>query len=132
MRKTNDEFWEDFFKWAVEGLKKKFGVDLVAELRTKKSKILGDRKYLFIAYLEVPKAKRGTGVGSKVLNSLCDFADCRGYPMSMVPFHKDSDLEALVKFYKKFGFIENPDKRKLPGTLIRYSIDHKPKRRTKA
>ena len=60
----------------------------------------------------VPKEKRKTGVGSQVMQELCAFADQHQKKILLTPMHKDkfygtTSYQRLVKFYQRFGFVEN-------------------------
>lgn len=117
-------FWSNFLHWVIGTLKKKYGVELQVNLRSK-----GKIKYLYLADLEVPKSKRNKGTGTEVMRSLCAFADLWGLPISIVAWHKDSDTEGLIRFYRRFGFVDNLDKRKIPGTFIRPAKINRRRRR---
>lgn len=67
--------------------------------------------------IEVQKDSRGSGVGSKVMGRLTDYADRNNLQMTLTPDVKNTERGTtsagrLVKFYKKFDFIENKGKNK--------------------
>jgi GNAT superfamily N-acetyltransferase len=68
---------------------------------------------LFLSDLYVKEEHRGTGVGSKVMNSITKFADTEKLPIVLIPEPDDDNIspKKLMDFYKKFGFIINKGKR---------------------
>ncbi len=68
---------------------------------------------LFLSDLYVKEEYRGTGVGTKVMNSIIKFADTENLPMVLIPEPDDDNIspKKLMDFYKKFGFIINKGKR---------------------
>jgi len=65
-----------------------------------------------LSAIMVDKASQGQGAGSKAMEDLVDFADERGLTIVLIPGVKDphqgtTSRSRLVKFYKRFGFIEN-------------------------
>jgi len=67
--------------------------------------------------IEVPKADRKQGVGTAVMNELIQYADERGKRIVLTPGLKDdrhgtTSRNRLVKFYKRFGFVENKGRNK--------------------
>lgn len=59
----------------------------------------------------------GSGVGTKAMEELCAFADKHGARIILTPNAKDemfgtTSYARLVKFYKRFGFIENRGRKK--------------------
>lgn len=65
----------------------------------------------------IDKDKRGEGVGSDVLNRIIDFADQQGLRVKLTPavqddFQGTTSRSRLVKFYKRFGFVENKGRNK--------------------
>ena len=68
---------------------------------------------LFLSDLYVKEEHRGTGVGTKVMNSITKFADTEKLPIVLIPEPDDDNIspKKLMDFYKKFGFIINKGKR---------------------
>jgi GNAT superfamily N-acetyltransferase len=68
---------------------------------------------LFLSDLYVKEEHRGTGVGTKVMNSITKFADTENLPIVLIPEPDDDNVspKKLMDFYKKFGFIINKGKR---------------------
>ena len=65
----------------------------------------------------VPKDKRKTGIGTQALEELVAFADSVGRRVTLTPATKDdahgtTSRARLIKFYKRFGFIENKGRNK--------------------
>lgn len=56
----------------------------------------------------VPKEKRGSGLGTKAMNKIIDWADENDYIIALTP-SKDfgGSVPKLKKFYKGFGFKSN-------------------------
>jgi len=62
----------------------------------------------------VSKSKRGEGVGTKVMQDICKYADIIRKRIELSP-SKDfgaSSVTRLKKFYKQFGFVENKGRNK--------------------
>lgn len=82
-----------------------------------------------LSAIHVDKANQKQGAGTGAMNDLSDYADERGLTIVVVPGVKDTghgttSRSRLVKFYKRFGFIENKG-RKMDfaiggGKMIRY------------
>jgi len=82
-----------------------------------------------LSAIHVDKANQKQGSGTGAMNDLTDFADERGLPIILIPGVKDTghgttSRSRLVKFYKRFGFIENKG-RKMDfaiggGKMVRY------------
>lgn len=67
--------------------------------------------------IEVPKADRKQGVGTAVLTDLINYADQQSKRISLTPglhdaTHGTTSRTRLVKFYKRFGFVENKGRNK--------------------
>lgn len=70
-----------------------------------------------LGMIEVPNADRKQGVGTAVMNELIQYADEQGKRILLTPGLKDdrhgtTSRTRLVKFYKRFGFIENKGRNK--------------------
>ena len=62
----------------------------------------------------VSKSKRGMGLGTKVMQDICDYADATQKRIELSP-SKDfggSSVARLKRFYKQFGFVENKGRNK--------------------
>ncbi len=67
--------------------------------------------------IEVPKADRKQGIGTAVMNELIDYADQTNKRIILTTGkpddrHGTTSLKRLIKFYKRFGFIENKGRNK--------------------
>lgn len=65
-----------------------------------------------LSAIMVDKSEQKQGKGSAAMEDLVDYADSRGLTIVLIPGVKDkhqgtSSRSRLVKFYKRFGFIEN-------------------------
>lgn len=81
-----------------------------------------------IDMIEINKSERGQGLGSAIMNDIINYADANNKEINLVPALKDdmhgtTSRNRLVKFYKRFGFIENKgrniDFSKTSGSMIR-------------
>lgn len=64
---------------------------------------------IFLNKVVVPKESRGQGVGSQFMRELAQYADDTGQTIALSP-SKDfgaSSVDRLIKFYKRFGLVEN-------------------------
>jgi len=92
-------------------------------------KLINDKYDLraFIAYerpqeivlgmIEVQKVERNKGIGSAVMQELIDYADTKQKRIILTPGIRDdrhgtTSRARLVKFYKRFGFVENKGRNK--------------------
>lgn len=68
------------------------------------------QKVLVISSIIVPKEKRNQGIGTKVMEEICDYADEHNLNILLTP---SSDFggskRRLINFYKYFGFVKNKD-----------------------
>ena len=69
-------------------------------------------EYIYLAIIVVDEDERYAGYGTSFLEDLCEWADSRGKIITLTP---DDDFGAssvgrLIKFYKRFGFVENKGK----------------------
>lgn len=68
---------------------------------------------LILSRIAVPKEARGTGIGTKVLRQLADFADSKRLKIELSPEPLFGGSKAkLVDFYKRFDFVENKGRNK--------------------
>ena len=69
-------------------------------------------EYIYLALIVVNEEDQYSGYGTGFMEDLCEWADSRGKIITLTP---DDDFGAssvsrLVKFYKRFGFVENKGK----------------------
>ncbi len=66
--------------------------------------------------IRVPRGSRGGGRGSGALRAICAFADACRLRIILDPASKNDDgttsRARLVRFYKRFGFVENKGRRR--------------------
>lgn len=70
-----------------------------------------------LGMLEVPKASRKQGIGTAVMNDLIEYANKNNKRIILTPGlsddrHGTTSRPRLVKFYKRFGFVENKGRNK--------------------
>ena len=76
-------------------------------------------KTIILSQIIIDKNERGKGIGSKVLQEICDFADENGLPIGLTPSSDfGGNVQRLKKFYKHFGFVKYKGYR-FRETLIR-------------
>ena len=80
--------------------------------------------HFVLSKIEIPKDKRGAGIGSKAMQRIIDFADESGKDIRLTP-SKDfgaSSVSRLKKFYKGFDFVNKPKSDfSSRETMIRYA-----------
>ncbi len=65
---------------------------------------------LVISSIIIPKEKRNQGIGTKVMNEICDFADKNNLAIILTPSSDfGGNKKRLIKFYKYFNFVKNKD-----------------------
>lgn len=69
---------------------------------------------LFLSDFYIKPEHRGKGVGTKIMNSIVQFADSMKLPVVLIPEPDDDNMSEtdLINFYKKFGFVVNKGKQK--------------------
>jgi GNAT superfamily N-acetyltransferase len=109
-KKENQDLLDDFAQKTIakHGLKNLWLFDL-------------GNNMIELSVLLVDKEKRKQGAGTGAMEDLADFADEHGFTVVLIPGVKDigqgtTSRSRLVKFYKRFGFIENK------GRNIDYAI----------
>lgn len=117
---------EAFTKELVENfsksLEKKYGLkalELTLALSSAKD------PQLKLHAIVIPKEKRGTGIGSKVMKEIVDFADKYNKIIVLTPSQDfgATSVSRLKRFYSGFGFLKNSGKSKdfaFSETMIRY------------
>ena len=72
---------------------------------------------LELSMLEVPKAARKQGTGTAAMTEIVQYADKQQKRITLTPGstddrHGTTSYGRLVKFYKRFGFVENKGRKK--------------------
>lgn len=74
--------------------------------------------------ISVPKAKRGTGLGSQAMRTVLDWADDNGFIIALSPTDEfGTPKSRLVNWYGGFGFMPNAGRQRVEATrekMIRY------------
>ena len=78
--------------------------------------------YLELGKIEVPKSKRGSGVGTDAMERIIQLADEQGKDIRLTPSTDfgGTSVARLKKFYGQFGFVKNKDL-KYKDTMVRYA-----------
>lgn len=78
-------------------------------------------RWLELSRIVVPKESRGSGVGSKVMQRIVDFADREGKKIYLTPSNDfgATSISRLNKFYKEFGFVKNTYRNETKETMVR-------------
>jgi GNAT superfamily N-acetyltransferase len=70
-------------------------------------------KEINLSQIVVPKTERNSGVGTKAMRMLTDYADAQGKRIVLTPSSDFGGSKArLITFYKRFGFVENKGRNK--------------------
>ena len=100
---------DDLYEW-LDATKEELGLDIfdVTILRN------GD---LLLNQIIVPRDSRKSGVGTQVMEWLCQLADHHGIRIWLTPMKKNREhgttsMRRLVDFYKRFGFVLNRGRNK--------------------
>lgn len=80
-----------------------------------------------VSSLIIAKENRKQGIGSSFMEDLCDYADANNKRILLSPGYKDdrhgtTSHTRLIKFYKRFGFVQNKGRNKdyrISHTMIR-------------
>lgn len=85
----------------------------------------GTDRYL-LELFGVDHAYKGTGIGRKLLEKACEIADDKGTNICVEANHM------ALKFYEKFGFVEEQEANKMPGMeYFLHLLVRKPQRKHK-
>ncbi|MHA1285796.1 MAG: GNAT family N-acetyltransferase [Candidatus Thorarchaeota archaeon] len=103
---VGDDVVENDVRQLMHSIEERYGIEIW----------LGWRRSLGVIELSgfiVPKSMRNRGVGSQVMEEVTSFADQNSLKIVLSP---SSDLggskSRLVKFYKRYGFVENKGRNK--------------------
>ena len=82
-----------------------------------------DEHTLTLDTIVIPKDMRGTGVGTKIMNKVCDYADTVNKPIFLTPSTSfgATSVDRLIKFYKHFNFKKNKNDRDIS---MHYLVRH--------
>lgn len=70
--------------------------------------LIENRVRIQIAKIVVPKEFRGYGIGSRVISDILAYAQSKRKPVTLTASESyGSNMEALKRFYARFGFVEN-------------------------
>jgi GNAT superfamily N-acetyltransferase len=89
-----------------------FGQQIEDELNLKAFHLYDRGDDIVLDNIIVGRDNMGQGLGTKALNKLTDYADEHGRRIILTPatadgFHGTTSRNRLVKFYKRFGFVES-------------------------
>lgn len=76
-----------------------------------------DKNDIILSSIIIGKENQGTGIGTKVMIELCDYADKNKQRIRLTPGLYDkkygtTSQSRLIDFYKRFGFIMNKGRNK--------------------
>jgi predicted GNAT family N-acyltransferase len=114
------KLFEEFVneEMVLKDLEGKFGIKL---------DVFNTPNYIELTRIEIPKEKRGQGIGTEVMELIIAFADAQDKPIFLTP-SKDfgaSSIPRLEKFYKGLGFVKNTDKSLTRNTMVKYPTNEK-------
>jgi GNAT superfamily N-acetyltransferase len=81
-----------------------------------------DDDKLVLDKIVIPKESRKQGIGTDIMNRICDYADNVQRPIYLTPSTSfgGSSVNRLKEFYKRFGFVKNPNSGPFRHVLIRF------------
>lgn len=87
--------------------------------------IYENKDSLILSRIEVSPKSRNLGIGSTIMQEICDYADSKKQIIVLTPSNDfGGDKNRLVQFYKRFGFVRNVGYHKSflyqQYTMIRY------------
>lgn len=92
------EFFLDDVEALSQDVQSKYGADLKVSYDEGSDSIV-------LSYIGVPEDKQRTGIASKMMKELCDYADENKLPVRLhANGELGTDIKVLKDFYKKFGF----------------------------
>jgi GNAT superfamily N-acetyltransferase len=81
------------------------------------------RSTIILSRIFIEKKDRNKGIGTKVMNEICDFADENRVNIALSPSSDFGGSKSrLIPFYKSFGFVNNKGSHRfiIRETMIRY------------
>jgi hypothetical protein len=99
IRSLSRELIEEGF--VLTNLEDEYGVEL---------DLFDNGEYLTLDKLIIPKEKRNSGLGSKIMDYIVSYSDTKGKPIYLTPTKNfgATSMPRLVNFYKKHGFKNKP------------------------
>ena len=81
-----------------------------------------DEDKLVLDKIIIPKESRKQGIGTKIMNMVCEYADNVQRPIYLTPSTSfgGSSVSRLKEFYKRFGFVKNPNHGPFRHVLVRF------------
>jgi len=79
-------------------------------------KIFERKDFIYIHKIVIPQELRDKGIGTQIMNDICDYADSKNKTITLLLNDEDYEEEkgwgtkskdSLIRFYKRFGFVEN-------------------------
>jgi predicted GNAT family N-acyltransferase len=100
-------------KFILQDLENEFNIEL---------DLYDHGNYIQLDRIIIPKEQRGSGIGSKVMQRICDYADDLNKDIYLTPDASfgASSVNRLKRFYKHFDFIKNKDN-KYKDSMVRYA-----------
>jgi len=91
--------------------------NIILEVWEEESKIVLDR-------IVIPMELRKQGIGSKIMRMVCEYGDKVNKPIYLTPSTSfgGSSVNRLKEFYKRFGFVKNPESGPFRHVMVRYPI----------
>jgi len=91
--------------------------NIILEVWEEESKIVLDR-------IVIPIKLRKQGIGSKIMRMVCEYGDKVNKPIYLTPSTSfgGSSVNRLKEFYKRFGFVKNPESGPFRHVMVRYPI----------
>ena len=84
--------------------------------------------YLQLSNIKLKKESRKQGIGGKIMQELCDYADDQGADIFLTATPEGISKTDLLRFYKNFGFVPNAGRNKdfrVMATMVRKSLKKK-------
>jgi predicted GNAT family N-acyltransferase len=75
-------------------------------------------------YIDLPVELRKQGIGSKIMRMVCEYGDKVNKPIFLTPSTTfgGSSVSRLKEFYKRFGFVKNPESGPFRHVMVRYPV----------
>jgi predicted GNAT family N-acyltransferase len=79
---------------------------------------------LVLDTIVIPKELRKQGIGSKIMRMVCEYGDKVNKPIYLTPSTSfgGSSVSRLKEFYKRFGFVKNPESGPFRHVMVRYPV----------